>query len=58
MARSINPVTAYADGDMDQGKHSFTVAGDTKLYNHFGNQYGSFSDNWELIYLKTQPYYY
>ena len=28
-----------------------------KLYNHYGNQYGSSSKNWESIYLKTLLYH-
>jgi hypothetical protein len=27
------------------------------LYNHFGNQFGGFSENWEQCYLKTQLYH-
>ena len=27
-----------------------------KLYNHFGSQFGCFSENWEWFYLKTQLY--
>ena len=30
---------------------------DCKLVYDYGNQYGSSSDNWELIYLKTQAYH-
>ena len=28
------------------------------LYSHFGNHYGGYSESWELIYLKTQQYYF
>jgi hypothetical protein len=31
-----------------------TAGGCVKLYSYFGNQYGGFSENWVLIYLKTQ----
>jgi hypothetical protein len=27
------------------------------LYNHFGNQFGGFLENWEYLYLKTQLYH-
>jgi hypothetical protein len=30
------------------------AGGNANFYSHFGNQFGSFSENWELIYLKAQ----
>ena len=40
-------VTAHAGEDVDQEKHSSIAGGSTNLYNNFGNQFGSFSENWE-----------
>jgi hypothetical protein len=40
-------VTAHAGEDMQQGKH-FSISGSSaNLYNHFGYQFGSFSENWQ-----------
>jgi hypothetical protein len=33
------------------------VAGSASLYNQFSNQFDDLSENWELIYLKTQLYH-
>lgn len=43
--------------DMEQGEHFSIFGGSAHLYSHFGKQYGSFSENWESIYFKTQLYY-
>ena len=40
---------------MEQGEHSSVAGGSANLYSYFGNQYGYFSENRELIYLKIQP---
>ena len=40
--------------NVESGEHSSTAGGSANLYSHFQNQYGSFSENWEPIYLKTQ----
>ena len=46
----------YAGQDTDQEEHSSFVGENANLYNYFGNQYGSFSENWKLTYLKTKQY--
>ena len=39
---------AHAGEDGQQGDH-FSIAGETaNLYNHSGNQFGGFSENWEI----------
>jgi hypothetical protein len=38
------------------GKHSSISGGSLILYGDYGNQYGSFSECWELIYLKIKLY--
>jgi hypothetical protein len=40
-------VTADADKDVERKEHSSIAGGSANLYNHFGNQFGSFSKNWE-----------
>jgi hypothetical protein len=55
--RSQTQVTEHAGKDVEQGEHFSTAAGRANLYNHFGNQFGSFSENWEQFYLKTQLYH-
>ena len=36
---------AYAREGEEQGEHSSIANGSAKLYSHFGNQYGSFSES-------------
>jgi hypothetical protein len=36
-------VIAHADEDVEQGEYASTAGGSANLYNHFGNQFGSFS---------------
>jgi hypothetical protein len=43
---------------IEQEEHSSIAGGSANLYNHFGNQFGSFSENGEWFYLKTQLYYF
>jgi hypothetical protein len=50
-------VTAHAGEAVEQGEHSSTDGGKAKLYNNFGIQLGSFSEDWEKFYLKTQLYH-
>jgi hypothetical protein len=46
---------AADDGKVvEQGEHSSTGGGNANFYNHFENQFGSFSESWEQFYLKTQ----
>ena len=45
--RSKTQETAHAGEDVEQGEHFFIAGRSTNLYNHFGNQFGSFSENWE-----------
>jgi hypothetical protein len=40
-------VTAHADEDVEEGEHSSIAGGIAKFYNHYGNQFGGFSENWE-----------
>jgi hypothetical protein len=40
-------VTAHAGKNVEQGEHSYIGGGCVNLYNHFGNQFGGFSGNWE-----------
>lgn len=44
MVRSVEQMTAH-------GELSLLLGGSIKLYSHYGNQYGSSSDNWESFYL-------
>ena len=39
-------VTADAGKDVEKEEHSSIAGGIESLYNHSGNQYGSFSENW------------
>jgi hypothetical protein len=45
--RPKTQVIAHAVKDVEQGEHSSIAGGSANLYNHFGNQLGSFSENWE-----------
>ena len=47
-------MNAHAGEDVEQEEHPSISGGYANLYSYFGNQYGGFSENWELIYLKTQ----
>jgi hypothetical protein len=38
---------AHAGEDADQGEHSSIAGGSANVYNHSGNQFSSFSENWE-----------
>jgi hypothetical protein len=40
-------VTGQAGEDVEQGAQFFLATGSEDLYNHFGNQIGVFSGNWE-----------
>lgn len=51
--KSTTWVTAYAGKDMEQVEHSFIACGGANLYIHYENHYGSSSENWESICLKT-----
>jgi hypothetical protein len=46
----------HAVKDVKQAEHSTIANGNAILYSNFGNQYGSFSENWKSTYLKTQLY--
>jgi hypothetical protein len=39
-------VTADAGEDVEKEDHSSIVGGIASLYNHYGSQSGSFSENW------------
>jgi hypothetical protein len=45
MAKIKTQVTTDAGEDVEQGEHSSIACGSAKLYNHVGNQFGSFSEN-------------
>ena len=45
-----------AGEDAQSGDPDSITDGSTNMFNHFGNQYGCLSENWESIYLKTQQY--
>ena len=48
---------AHAGKDVEQQEH-FSIAGESaNLHNNFGNQFGSFVENQEEWYLKTQLYH-
>lgn len=47
-------VIAHANNDVEQSSFASVSA---NLRSHFGNYYGGFSENWELIYFKTQLYH-
>jgi hypothetical protein len=42
---------------VEPGKYSSIAGGNLNLYNHFGNQFGHFSESWEYFCLKTQLYH-
>ena len=50
-------MTAYAREDVEYGEHSSIAGVNENPYSHFGNQYGNFSENLELVYLRTQQYH-
>jgi hypothetical protein len=45
--RSETQGAADAVEDVEQGEHSSIAGGSANFYNHFGNQFDSFSENWE-----------
>ena len=45
--KSKTQETTYAGKDVDKGEHSSIAGGNAHLYNHSGNQSGSFSENWK-----------
>ena len=52
-----NTNDAYAGEDVQEGEHSSIAGEKENLYNHFGNQYGGFSENWQSTYLRIQQYH-
>jgi hypothetical protein len=42
-------VTAYDGKNAEQGEDNSIAGESVNLYSHFGNQYGSSSEYWELI---------
>ncbi|KAL6041954.1 hypothetical protein STEG23_010455, partial [Scotinomys teguina] len=50
----ITQVTAHAGKVVEEWEHSSFAGGTANLYSHYGNHYGSSSENRELIYLKIQ----
>ena len=51
------PKIDFAGDDAEYGELSSIAGRSTNLYSHFGNECGSFSKNWEPIYLKSQEHY-
>ena len=49
-------MTAHAGEDVEQEDHSSIAGGSSNFYNDYGNQFGSFLENWEQFYLKSQLY--
>ena len=47
----------YTGEDVEKGELSYIDGGNANLYIHFGNQYGSFSENWESAYLSIHQYH-
>jgi hypothetical protein len=47
-------VTAHAVEDMEQREHSSIVGVSANKYNHLGNKYSGFSENWKCFYLRTE----
>jgi hypothetical protein len=50
-------MTAHIGEDVEQGEHHFIAFQSANLYNHSGNQFGSFSENWEKFFPRTQLEY-
>jgi hypothetical protein len=46
MAKKKNLVTADAGEDVEKEEHSSITGGIASRYNHFGNHFGSSSENW------------
>jgi hypothetical protein len=46
MAKIKTQVPACAGEDVEQAEHSSISGGSEKFYNHFDNQFASFSENW------------
>jgi hypothetical protein len=42
-----NFVIAQVGVDVEQVEHSFIASGSINSYNHFGNQFSDFTENWE-----------
>jgi hypothetical protein len=49
-------VTADAGEEVEKEEHASIVGGIASLYNHFGNQPGSSSENWTLYYQRILQY--
>lgn len=47
-------MAVYAGKDVEQGEQSFVDGRIANLYNDYGDQYSSFSENWESSYLQIQ----
>ncbi|KAL6057836.1 hypothetical protein STEG23_034039 [Scotinomys teguina] len=54
MAKIKTLRTVHVGENVEQEEHSSTVGGNANWYNYSGNQYGGFSENWELYFLKTK----
>ncbi|KAL6089981.1 hypothetical protein STEG23_008524 [Scotinomys teguina] len=57
MAKIKTLGTVHVGEDVEQEEHFSTVGGNADWYNHYGKQYGEFSENWESFFLQTQPYH-
>lgn len=51
---SKTQVADQSEEDVEQGEYPYIAGGSANFYRHFGKQWGSFSEKWELIYLRTQ----
>ena len=45
-------MTADAGKDVEEEEHSFIAGESASWYNHFGNQFGISSENWEIVLLE------
>jgi hypothetical protein len=51
-------VIADAGEDVVKEEHTSIPGGIASWYNHSGNQFGIFSENWTYHYLRTQLYHF
>ena len=54
MAKMKNSGDCRCWEDVDKEKHFFNAGGNASWYNHSKYQFGDFSENWILYYLRTQ----
>jgi hypothetical protein len=57
MAEIKNSGDSRCGEDTEKEEHSSIVGGIASLYNHSGNQSGSFSENWTWYYRRIPQYF-